>query len=136
MATTQGQIFIQSNGGATQYGELINAELEEVTWELNGPGSAKFSMLQSDPQVTTPQPGVHEARIVVSDGTSFKRFVGPIQQCADTTTKASFSVEGLEAWFMERIIDDATLEYTSIDQTTIATNLVNFAQSESTQANR
>ncbi len=136
MASLTPQIFIQSNGGSVQYGELVNAEVDEVVWELNAPGSAKFTMLQNDPQVIVPKPGETEAKIVIYDGSSYKRFVGPIQSCANGPLKAQFSVEGLETWFKERIVDDASLEFTSMDQTIIATNIVNFAQSEATQASR
>lgn len=133
--TVTAQIFLQTIAGVN-VGELVDAELTEVTWELNGAGSAKFVMKTDDPQVTAPLLGIHEAKIVISDGTTTRWFCGPIQTVDSNLKISTFSVEGLEAYFRDRIIDDATLEYTSVDQNTIAINLVNFAQSESTQANR
>lgn len=133
--TVTAQVFVQTVAGVN-IAELVNAELTEVTWELNGAGSAKFTMKADDPQVTTPVLGVHEGKIVISDGTTTRVFVGPVQTCDSTPKICTFSIEGLEAYFRDRIIDDATLEYTSLDQNTIAINLANFAQSESTQANR
>jgi hypothetical protein len=133
--TVTAQIFVQTIAGVN-VGELVNAELTDVTWELNSPGSAKFTMRSDDPQVSTPLLGVHEAKIVISDGTTTRWFVGPIQTADSTPNRVTFAVEGLEAYFRDRIVDDATLEYTSIDQNSIAVNLVNFAQSEATQANR
>lgn len=133
--TVTAQIFVQTVAGVN-VGELVNAELQDVTFELNGAGSAKFSMRADDPQVSTPLLGIHEAKIVISDGTTTRWFVGPIQSVDSTPKQSVFSVEGLEAYFRNRIVDDASLMYTSIDQNTIAVNLVNFAQSETTQANR
>lgn len=133
--TVTAQVFVQTVAGVN-VAELVNAEVTEVTWELNDGGSAKFVMRADDPQVLTPILGVHEGKIVVSDGTTTKWFVGPIQTCDSTPKICTFSMEGLEVYFKDRIVDDATLEYTSLDQNTIAINLVNFAQSESTQANR
>lgn len=134
MAATA-QIFLQTIDGANVE-ELVNADLQEVTWQLNGAGQAKFVMLGDDPQITVPELGVHEAKIVISDGTTTRWFVGPIQTVATNPKASVFQVESLEAYFRYRIVDDATLEYTSVDQNTIAINLINFAQSESTQANR
>lgn len=128
-------IFLQTIAGVN-VGELPNAELTEVSWELNGAGSAKFTMKADDPQVAMPVLGVHEAKIVLSDGVTTRWFVGPIQTVDNTPKQSTFSVEGLEAYFRDRIIDDASLEYTSLDQNNIAIGLVNFAQSETTQANR
>jgi hypothetical protein len=72
----------------------------------------------------------------VSDGTTTKWWVGPIQTCESNPKNCTFGAETLEAYFKDRIVDDATLEYTSLDQNTIGINLINFAQSEATQANR
>lgn len=109
-----------------QIATLPEAEVEYAEWELNADGSMEFSM---DPE----SPGAEHVRFpneiqLWLDGVL--RFQGVPWDIDGDAHSLDVTCEGIGSLFNLRIVDRMSLFYTSIDQLTIAWNILNYAQSE------
>ena len=118
---------------------LPQCSVEEITETLNEPDSMTLSVPQSAPGVGAI--GGWETEIQVREvdeaqGINEIAFQGPMVAESGNQHAARFECEGVLSHFGTRIIDRTSLLYTSIEQRTIALELINYAQSEAVQANK
>lgn len=106
-------------------GELSDAVLEKVRWELNGPGTIDYNLKQTSPQITLPQEHINEVQVWIEEVDANKPMHwGFHHKTRESPRGANFSCPGLLQYFNHRYVLNATLTYTSIDQLSIATALV------------
>ncbi len=106
--------------------ELVNAKVDEVEWELCKEGKLDFTLPRTDPVNSLIQCGLHEIQLWRG---GFPLFTGPIWQRKRTANgDRSYGCQGLLSYFKKRYVLFASIVYTSIEQTTIANNLVLAAQ--------
>lgn len=119
----------------TRFGEINNPIVDEVSWELNGPGGATFKVAVWESGVDKIKLLKREIQIYEDD---LLRWWGVPWRAEKTrgSSEISFTCEGLASLLRKRIVDRTTLLYTSIEQRTIAWNLISYAQDQSVQANR
>lgn len=126
----------------TSFGELVNAEIGTITWELNGWGGVEVSLPTTDADADLPQFG-REIQIK-RDGTVL--WWGPIVRTQIDLHKAQWSCAGL-AWYFKRrfmgkadrtnLLTNGSFEtgspptgwtYNSVTQTASATHIVDGTQ--------
>lgn len=130
MSEPRVQVVNRSGG---QLSEFIGANVSEVVWKLNEP--EQFS-IEIDPIRNASKTfALVKNEVQVWDDDDLIAWGVPWRYSGDMT-KITIYCEGLGSYFRKRIIDDATLIYTSVEQRTIGWNLVQYAQSVATQANR
>lgn len=108
------------------YVELDAATLHTVRWELNGIGSCTFENPIEDPKVKT-YPRLLEDEIQIRLDTDLVWQGVPWRETADDY-RVSFECQGLLSYFTKRFITYTSLEYTSLEQFSIAWNLMSHAQ--------
>lgn len=120
-----------------RYGDRLSflpkATLLPTTWELLEPGSFSVSI---DPLAE----GADEILLVEREiqvwlDNDIIHWGVPWTMGGDSR-KITFQCDGVLSLFRKRFIDDASMDYDSIDQFSIAWDLLSYAQSEATQANR
>jgi hypothetical protein len=118
---------------------LTTAQVGSITDTLNEPPSCDFQISQDEPNASWIGGLKREIRVVESLGSGITPeivFQGPVLSEDGDNNVANFQCEGVLTHFNDRIIDDASLLCTSIEQRTIGYMLLAYAQSEATQANR
>jgi len=106
--------------------ELDLAYVDHVTWELNAPGEMVFKNPIDDPKVAVyPRLLIDEVQLWVEDQLSWW---GVPWRESQTVEELEVNCSGLLSYFQKRFITFTSLLYTSIDQLTIAANLVSHAQ--------
>lgn len=131
MSTVRVVVADQTN---KRYGEILGAEVTEVVWELNEPGSATFTC---DPFTSGADKLLfgQKREIQIFDDTDLIWWGVPTGIDGDSNS-VTIRCEGLLWYFRKRFVDRMSLLYTSIEQRTIAWNIVAYMQSEAYQANR
>lgn len=128
------QVFpVDYEGGRFGRGPIEDAIVSSLRWDLYGPNAAAISF---DPLARNAEHVKllkRELQVWFDDELIW--WGVPLADNGDLSI-VTLQCEGIQAHLRDRIIDDATLLYTSIDQLSIAWNLIQFAQSEATQANR
>lgn len=117
-------LFLQRRDGTT-VAELAKAQLDDVEWVLNQPGTLNFSMSQTDAKVSLPALVKHEIQLRIDDEPLWQ---GPIWRCKGNSQKVTFGCDGLLSYFERRYVTNTSLQYTSIDQFAIAFALLEYAQ--------
>lgn len=114
---------------STPIAALDQAQLEQVTWELNGPGQLDFTMSQDDPDVTKPLLVEQEIRCTI-EGVA-NPWQGPLWQDEQGPRRVKFSAEGIASYLTRRYIDISSMVWdadpTGYDQLTIGWGLVAYA---------
>jgi hypothetical protein len=106
--------------------ELDLAYVDHVTWELNAPGEMVFKNPIIDPKVATyPRLLIDEVQLWVDDELSW--WGVPWREAQDVQN-VEFTCHGLLSYFTKRFITYTSLLYTSLEQLTIAANLVSHGQ--------
>lgn len=127
-----------SNRQGKRLHALPEANVQTITDNLYKGTSATISMAQTALNADKIEGLSKEIQVweELSDGTEENVFVGVVDTETGDINNCTFNCLGLESLFGRRIIDDATLTYTDVDQLYIATQLIIALQSEATQANR
>lgn len=126
-------IVVDKEGTRFGSGPVEDASVSQITWELNGSGSASISFHPLARNANQIKILERELQIWFDDELMWW---GVPWRASGDLNAVTVECEGLLSHFRRRIVDDASLIYTSIDQLQIAWNLLAFAQSEATQANR
>lgn len=122
------ELYVVNRQGV-RLGTLVDANLNFIEWVLNGAGSAEFTIDPMSPgaqKITFP----NEIQVwfdgeLVWWGVPWAISGGP--------ALVTVTCEGLLSLFTIRFIDRTSLLYTSIDQFSIAWDLLTYAQSESVE---
>lgn len=108
------------------YGELTQASLDSVTWDLLGDGALKLSI----------DPITRNADKVILNATEVQLWMedslewwGVPRKCSGDLRRLTFDCEELFSYFHYRFVLDEDLSYTDLEQFAIGRNLVNYAQS-------
>lgn len=129
---TEIELWVTERDG-TRIAPLPEANLSEVTWDLNDVGTAQFSI---DPL----SEGAREIECVAREIQIWMDGVlewwGTPWGLQGNSQSITVSCEGLLSLFNKRFVDRMSLLYTSLEQFTIAWNLLAYAQNESVEANR
>ena len=131
-------VYVTSYSGAW-LAALPEASIENTTETLNEPDSMDFSLPQGSPgseMIGGWETEIQVREVIESEGINEVVFQGPMVSESGNQHTASFNCEGVLSHFSTRIIDRTSLLYTSIEQRSIALELINYAQSEAVQANR
>lgn len=129
---TEIALFVTDRNG-NRFTSLPQATLEEVTWELTEAGSFAFSI---DPLAE----GAREIRLIErevqiwADGQIIHW--GVPWSCDGGSNGLTFQCEGVLSLLTKRYVDRASMDYWSVDQFSIAWDLLSYAQSEANQAHR
>ena len=118
---------------------LPEASIEQITETLNEPPSMDFTIPQGSPGADLIggwEKEVQVREVIEAEGINEVVFQGPVVSEEGNQHVAKFNCEGVLAHFGTRIVDRTSLLYTSIEQRTIALDLINYAQSVAVQANR
>jgi hypothetical protein len=124
---------VDKEGSRFGSGPIEGCTVSQITWELNGAGSASIAFHPL--ALNARHVKLLEREIQIWFDEDLIWWGIPMRDGGDLT-QVTIECDGLLAHFRDRIVDDATLLYTSIDQLNIAWNLIAYAQSEATQANR
>jgi len=119
---TEQTVWLSDSTG-DELAELIDLEVDEVEWNLNGIHTAKIGF---DPLVFTTDV-VHQKELKVQLGPVIEQFVP--RQVDGPLSRLVLSCESLLSWFDWAYITDASRVYNGIDQLTIAWDLIQYAQS-------
>jgi hypothetical protein len=124
------QVFLVNRQGVP-IAEFDAAIIENITWELNKPGSCRFSMPVDDPKmlaggIRRPQLLLDEVQVWL-DGALLWWGV-PWQDEADDTV-VTIDCEGLLSYFNKIFVTNGSLQYDSMEQMLIGQRLVEYAQS-------
>lgn len=117
------------------YGEIPEAEITSLTWVLNDSGTGTFGI---DPL----SDGAEHIRLVEREiQVWMEPFDDPVWWgvpwgFTGNHAKLTLNCEGLLSLFTKRFIDRMSLDYDSVDQLSIAWDVLDYAQSETLQANR
>lgn len=129
---TEIEMWVTERDG-TKIAPLPEANLETITWELNKEGSASLKI----------DPLSRGARQIEGIRTEIQFWLdGDLEQWTvpwglnGKSAEITVTTEGLFSLFNKRFVDRMSMLYTSIDQVLIAWDLINYAQSESVEANR
>ena len=131
-------VYVTNYSGAW-LAALPEASIENITQTLNEPDSMDFSLPQGSPgaeMIGGWETEIQVREVVEAEGINEIVFQGPMVSESGNQHTASFKCEGVLSHFGTRIVDRTSLLYTSIEQRTIALELINYAQSETVQANR
>jgi hypothetical protein len=124
---------VNDHGGRFGRGPIEDCIVNSIRWDLYGAGSAQIAF---DPLARNAQfVKLLEREIQIWFDDELMWWGVPLRDNGDLRI-VNIECEGLFCHFRDRIVDDATLLYTSIDQLNIAWHLISFAQNESTQAHR
>lgn len=132
--TADVRVLVVGRDGS-RIGEVRNANVDEVTWDLNGPGTASFRVAPWESGAEKIQLLKREIQIYEDDklrwwGVPWRAEKG------FGSSEIKFNCEGLLSLLRKRVVDRMSLLYTSVEQRTIAWNLISYAQDQSVQANR
>lgn len=119
---------VDQNGARYGSGPIEGAEVQQITWVLNQPGSATVlfdPLADNADQVKLEQ---REMQIWFDDDLAWWGI--PWRDSGDLN-QVTVGCDGLLSWFQHRFVDRTSLLYTSIDQLSIAWNLLTYAQNES-----
>jgi hypothetical protein len=105
--------------------ELPQATITSVEWELNKEGKLEFTVPKGQGAASLIKSAIHEAQVWWKGAPIW---TGPIWQPKRQPLLTTFPAQGLLSYFRKRFVLNASLLYTSIEQTTIANNLVTAAQ--------
>lgn len=105
--------------------EASQATITDVQWELNKEGKLDFSLPKTDPVAAMIRTGQHEAQLWWK---GVPEWTGPIWHRRSKPTVVEFNAQGLLSYFLKRFVLNASLLYTSVEQTAIFNALVSAAQ--------
>ena len=130
-----------TNYSGQWYAALPEAKVSHVIDILSDVPSASFSIPQDSPgadQIGGWEREIQIREIIEDEGVNEIVFQGPVVSEQGDQNECTFECEGVLSHFGTRIIDNATLLYTSIEQRAIAMALIDYAQDPGTpaQANR
>lgn len=120
------KLFLTGLGGTPMIGELETATLEDCSRILNDVGSCSFSMHPEAEYCEAIELFPKTEVQVWIDETL--RMVATPMSCAGDQDLLTFTCPEILIYFMYRIVEDQTLEYTSLDLYTIFSNYVAYAQ--------
>lgn len=129
------EIRLVTMGGAIRR-VLRDAKLTSLSWKLNNFGQANYEMLTTD-KYAGDAARLHERDWEVQvwmDGELV--WWGVPMTDAGGPGQLQIGADGLFSYFEDRVVGDQTLEWLGIDQFTILTDLVLYAQSEASQLYR
>lgn len=117
----------------TEYAELGAASVDSVMWTLNGIGTASLSGDSNDDSLVDVLLGEREIRILFTDAISSvtglaETWQGQVTGQSGSPGAVTFEVETLESYFAQRVVEASSLEYTAIEQLSIAWDLLTVAQ--------
>jgi hypothetical protein len=98
------QVFVVDMDG-TPFGELSDAEVTRLSWELNGPGAAEITLATSDPDAALMVPG-REVQIFYQGGTD-PIWWGPIVRPQAGLHETTWQCAGLLWYFDHRFMGRA-----------------------------
>lgn len=129
---TEIELWVTERDG-TRIAPLPEANLESITWDLNDVGTAQFSI---DPlsEGASEIEGIMREIQIWMDGEL--QWWGVPWGLTGGPASINVSCEGLLSLFNKRFVDRTSLLYTSLEQFTIAWNLLLYAQSEAVEAHR
>lgn len=114
---------------------LASSILKNVTWTLNDSGSCQIDISNLDPKALTLLFMQNELQIIFTNTTPHTIWWGfPVRRQLKPGLQA-LNLEGLRSYMKFRIVENASLLYTSVDQLDIAWNLIWTAQ-QGTNYNR
>lgn len=114
-------------------GPVEGATVTDITWVNNQPGSANFSMHPLAKNAKQVKCEEREIQIWFDDDLIWW---GVPWRANGDLNRVTIGCDGLMSWFMHRFVDRMSLLYTSIDQLTIAWNLLTYAQNEAVDPGR
>lgn len=115
---------VSCNQSGTPFGEVTGARVTEMIDELNRAGSAKIGIDPLHPSAPLLKVNEREVQIWIDD---VLRWWGIPRSISGDTKEVFFNCAGLLDHFAYRFVT-ASLLYTSIDQLTIGSNLITYAQ--------
>lgn len=128
----QVDLYVVDRTGA-RIAPLPDARVDEMTWVLNEPGNMSFNINPLAAGASAIDGIRREIQVWIDDDLMWWgvpwSFIG-------NSTEIKIQCEGLLSLFTKRFIDRMSMVYASIDQLSIAWDLLNYAQSEAVEADR
>lgn len=112
---------------------LPDANLNYFETELNRPGAAEFTIDPLSEGATEIEGIAREIQVWVDGSLEWQGVPWGLQ---GNSQQITVTCEGLMSLFTKRFVDRTSLIYTSLDQFTIAWNILTYAQSEAVEDNR
>lgn len=106
--------------------ELVDAVLDEVTWPLNGYGSAKISFNPLSPDAALVLLNEIELQVWMND--HLVHYVVPRTLSGDTT-RVTFDCEGILSWWQYAYITEVINNF-SVDQIDLAVEIIEWVQEQ------
>lgn len=127
MGLTDFNLILKGPNGVGRIAELVDVLLDDIRFDLNGPGGATISMSPLHPQASLIQ--LNKTEIEIWDETGIVHHVVP-RTAKGGLDRVTFGCEGVLSYLMGSFVVEDDLNYEALDQFTIGWNLITVAQAQ------